>query len=203
VHKDSVVVVDGALVGGEDSAGGKLVRKGTQVVTGVRWVALGPKPLLVVTTEQNVQIWDSETSRLVFLHEPGSDPEKPRSALQSPVSASSRSEGLAAEVAASASAVMSRVAAFRGIGASHVARTVLVGNSEGQVLVFTGAGSSPAGAESFSHSATLSAHPGAAVCDLSVDESGIKMISGASDGDVTLWDARSTSKLYTFSDPSR
>ena len=71
-----------------------------------------------------------------------------------------------------------------------MARTVIVGC--GTDLIVAQAESD---LKSFSLLPRVRAHDDAEVTDLSVDESGVKLVTGASDGTVGIWDARVTSKL--------
>jgi len=186
------VAVEGSKVGGSDSTGGKAIRLGASMGTGARWVALGASPLLVITTESNFQIWDGAGDHLLYFAESsdGVAAAASRSGLQSPVSTGPRSGGTAA--AALAPTPVSATPC-RGIGASHVARTVLVGCGPDVIVA-----QAEADLKSFSLKPRVLAHEGAEVTDLAVDESGVKMVTGASNGHVGVWDARTTTLIGTI-----
>ncbi|KAA0146646.1 hypothetical protein FNF27_02682 [Cafeteria roenbergensis] len=192
VHKGMAVSVDGSVVGGDNTTNGKAIRLGASVGTGAKWVALGASPLLVVTTEANFQIWDGAGDHLLFFAgaTDGVAAEPSRSGLQSPMAAASRASAAAGPDGGSHVASLAASAPCRGVGASHVARTVIVGCGSDLIVA-----QAEADLKTFSMLPRVRAHDDAEVTDLSVDESGVKLVTGASDGTVGIWDARVTSKL--------
>lgn len=193
VHKGMAVSVDGSVVGGDNATNGKAIRLGASVGTGAKWVALGASPLLVVTTEANFQIWDGAGDHLLFFAgaTDGVAAEPSRSGLQSPMASAGRgARAMAALDGETSGASLAASAPCRGVGASHVARTVIVGCGSDLIVA-----QAEADLKTFSLLPRVRAHEDAEVTDLSVDESGVKLVTGASDGTVGIWDARSSSKL--------